>query len=409
MKKYLKRILILSSGGDEHASAIALGLQQKGSTAKRWVGADLPTEMFITRTISNNEAEAGLVDGNYDNDFADAFDVVWNRRLTQAHLPPDWVSVSDMAFAERQLSSFHRSTVKWMGRNAIWANTLQLAEASNDKLAQLSVAKHVGFHIPQTLATNSRDAAIAFLSNCSAFLQEAIFKSFTHARWRNVGPSAFAQTSRVTVSDIPSSTVFAASPGIFQILVEKKSEVRAYFLGATVFAMEIDSQCDTRGVTDWRSIPTNALKTKVIALPNGVYTRCLEVMRHFGLITASFDFVITPKDEYVFLEFNEAGQFLWMEGLLPDQLPLLDATTAFLQNPSPSFAWNESMRTHISINDPAFEKAWNRDRLENAGAHVHRPVNYMDETHEGLVAYRQEAASVLLQLDAVEEKQYSPA
>ena len=36
-------------------------------------------------------------------------------------------------------------------------------------------------------------------------------------------------------------------------------------------------------------------------------------MHRLGIVFGSFDFIVTPDDEYVFLEVNEQGQFLWIE------------------------------------------------------------------------------------------------
>ena len=41
------------------------------------------------------------------------------------------------------------------------------------------------------------------------------------------------------------------------------------------------------------------------------------MMSRLGLVTASFDIAIDDEGEYVFLELNQAGQFLWMEDVTP--------------------------------------------------------------------------------------------
>lgn len=52
-------------------------------------------------------------------------------------------------------------------------------------------------------------------------------------------------------------------------------------------------------------------------------------MRQLGIVFGCFDFIITPDDEYIFLEVNEMGQFLWIEEILPE-LKLLDKFCEFL-------------------------------------------------------------------------------
>lgn len=47
---------------------------------------------------------------------------------------------------------------------------------------------------------------------------------------------------------------------------------------------------------------------------------------------------MTPDDDYVFLEINEMGAFLWIEGQNPEFL-LIDAFSEFLIQATPAFDW----------------------------------------------------------------------
>ncbi|MEZ4456069.1 MAG: hypothetical protein R2882_05895 [Gemmatimonadales bacterium] len=48
-------------------------------------------------------------------------------------------------------------------------------------------------------------------------------------------------------------------------------------------------------------------------LPLEVQERILLLMRRLGLEYGAIDFRLTPEGEYVFLEINPAGQFLYIE------------------------------------------------------------------------------------------------
>ena len=57
-------------------------------------------------------------------------------------------------------------------------------------------------------------------------------------------------------------------------------------------------------------------------------TRFLQLMHlNFG----AFDFIVTPSGEYVFLECNPNGQWLWVE--LETGMKISEAIADFLQNP----------------------------------------------------------------------------
>ena len=41
-------------------------------------------------------------------------------------------------------------------------------------------------------------------------------------------------------------------------------------------------------------------------------------MAKLGIVFGCFDFVVTPEGEFIFLEVNESGDFLWMEECAPE-------------------------------------------------------------------------------------------
>jgi hypothetical protein len=67
-------------------------------------------------------------------------------------------------------------------------------------------------------------------------------------------------------------------------------------------------------------------------------------MSELGLVFGCFDLIVTPKGEYVFLEVNEMGAFLWIEERLPE-LELLDAFCEFLIQGRRDFSWHKSGRS----------------------------------------------------------------
>jgi glutathione synthase/RimK-type ligase-like ATP-grasp enzyme len=110
---------------------------------------------------------------------------------------------------------------------------------------------------------------------------------------------------------------------IFQRYVPKSFEVRVTCFGATLVAAKLDSQAHASSRVDWRAISPTRLNVQPIELPPAVSDCCLELMRTLGLRFGCIDLVVTPKVEWVFLEINQMGQFLWLEELAPE-FQLLD-------------------------------------------------------------------------------------
>lgn len=52
---------------------------------------------------------------------------------------------------------------------------------------------------------------------------------------------------------------------------------------------------------------------RAIDPPPGIVAAAIRFLQHLGLAFGVFDFVITPNDDWVMLERNPAGQWLWSE------------------------------------------------------------------------------------------------
>jgi hypothetical protein len=87
----------------------------------------------------------------------------------------------------------------------------------------------------------------------------------------------------------------------------------------------MDSQADEKSRIDWRGgDPVH----EVFVLPEHVEASIHRLMDSFGLNFASLDMIVTPEGEYVFLELNPNGQWLWLEFELG--LPLVSSMADLL-------------------------------------------------------------------------------
>ena len=50
-------------------------------------------------------------------------------------------------------------------------------------------------------------------------------------------------------------------------------------------------------------------------MPEDIEQRCLKLLEKLGLTYGCIDMIVTPDDEYMFLELNPNGQYGWIEGL----------------------------------------------------------------------------------------------
>jgi len=51
-------------------------------------------------------------------------------------------------------------------------------------------------------------------------------------------------------------------------------------------------------------------------VPDKIKRMCSNILKLFDLHFGAFDFIVTPKGEWYFLEINPNGQWLWLEEAL---------------------------------------------------------------------------------------------
>ncbi len=89
-------------------------------------------------------------------------------------------------------------------------------------------------------------------------------------------------------------------------------------------------------------------------------------MEALGLVFGAIDLIVTPGNEYVFLEVNPAGQFLWIDS--QTGLPLVDALSEMLLQGRPDYS-SHSQFPAVQF-DAEFEQAVERRQLKAMAGHV---------------------------------------
>lgn len=140
------------------------------------------------------------------------------------------------------------------------------------------------------------------------------------------GARKFAATHLLTADDLSDLRGFELTTHLVQEWVDKDHEVRVVVVGNRMFAVAIDAGSEATFV-DWR-VDYDALSYRVIAVPVAVADGISAYLAAFGISYAAFDFVITPDQEWVFLEANPGGQFGWLQAMTG--LPISSALAELL-------------------------------------------------------------------------------
>lgn len=317
-------VLIPTMPSDTHAVLVKKELEKKGHRGMLWYTGDFPARQTHSFEFDNEDifwhttGIEDLVDHN-------GFDVVWFRRALMPVLP-DYLHPEDVKNAKKENKMFYYNFWQMIGSDAVWVNPFNNLLKANAKLLQLKIAKEVGLNIPKTLVSNDPEKIKKYIQK---YQSKIVYKTLYPMVWLGKDEARLTYTDMISLDQLPEDRILQAVPGIFQHKIEKAYEVRVTYMDEKYIAVKLNSQYHPKGKMDWRYIPPGQLTLEEITLPDHIDQSCIELMKELGVIFGCFDFIVTPDNEYYFLEINEQGQFLWIEDANSD-IKMLDTFTDFL-------------------------------------------------------------------------------
>lgn len=173
---------------------------------------------------------------------------------------------------------------------------------TENKVYQMKMAKEIKFKFPKTsIGTNSK-----YINNLIA--EKAIIKPLTTGKIIKNNKCEIIQTSKINQcieEDI------SLTPLYVQEYIGKKFEVRITIIGNYIFPVKISPY----NKIDWRIDQQNN-KYSICEIPNEIRNKCFYLLKKMNLKFGAFDFVVNNSGEYIFLEVNPNGQWLWLEKYL---------------------------------------------------------------------------------------------
>lgn len=190
---------------------------------------------------------------------------------------------------------------------------------ADSKMVQLQMAIKLGLDVPATCFSNRKKDIVEFAKPYEYVILKSIEDSNV---WLDdeMEYVFYARKVKSSLLEQQPEEAFSQTVSFVQNYVEKAFELRITVIGADIFAAKIDSQVldEDKGKVDWRQGYDYGLKHSVFALPDDVAEKCRAYLRSFNLRFGCFDFIVTPTGDYVFLECNPNGQWLWIEDALPE-------------------------------------------------------------------------------------------
>lgn len=329
-------ILLVSTKVDIATDYVVLKLAELGASFYRLNTEDFPLAASSSIRIGDDD----------DADWRWSLDVrpqvnlsnvrcVWFRRHRLPKMPEE-LEGAHAEYCLRESEWFIRGAMysrELASAGVAWMSHPAKVQAAESKIYQLSVARSLGLPIPDTLVSNDPAEVRKFFDEKGG---DVIAKPLRLGYFDYGDRQAGVFTSRVEPDHLEDGLAIRLAPVIYQPLIPKLSDIRVTVVGRRLFAVAIDSQSDPAASVDWRRTENEDLPHSVHQLPPRLEELCLAYVSSLGLSYGAIDLVLTPEGEYVFLEINPNGQWVWMEEKLGLPISGAVASWLFLHSRGPS-------------------------------------------------------------------------
>jgi len=341
----MQKILIITHSKDNESVAIvSRKLEALGAAVIRFNVDKYPLEYSLTTLFRNNEWRLYL---DHERQRHSLHDItgLWYRR---SH---NLASGLERILEGEYLSGAHGEIRQTLFGMLESMPCFQLGKYSqyrrlDSKEEQMKIASALGLMVPETCITNSPEEAARFVREQPAGAIVKMQSSFAIYR---EGREHVVFTNVVSEKDLEAIGSLQYCPMQFQEKLEKKKELRVTIVGDAVFCFSIDSQQLENARVDWRREGLELLeKWEPYHLPQDIQQKLLRLMDVYGANYGAIDIIVTPQDEYYFLEINAAGEYFWLDRLIDnriaEQIALVLTGRAFRRyEPVSVQQWTESI------------------------------------------------------------------
>lgn len=301
-------VLILTQEFDPTVDPVITTLNERGVRVARVDLSYFPRRLTVT-TSDFGEPRRLLHDRETDRVVdLDQVASVWYRRPTAFDFGPD-MSAPEREFARREAMQGVGGILR--ATDCLWVNRPDVDAVSELKPYQLDLARRLGMRVPRTLMTNDPKEVSDLLATAD---RPIAYKAFTGGVIHYPGAFPAGLLTTVVGDELREHLDRVGhTMCMFQEYVDKAYEVRLTVMGNTWFPVTIDSQATDETKADWRGLSTTMPYGPYRPLPDEVVKTTQALMTELGAVYGAVDFIVTPDGEYVFLEVNPMGQFMWMQ------------------------------------------------------------------------------------------------
>jgi len=315
-------ILILSDRNDAHANYVIEKIKLEKLPYSRF---NLDVESLKETSVTYENNEWRIVQRGTTISLPE-IKCVWSRRtFVELLLDEEYDQTADFKLWKNEWNKTLLGIYSSI-RSLPWLNPWRESYKAENKYLQMELALKHKLQIPQTIVTNEKAVALEFVRKHKYVALKLMHQDFYKQGTEYKG----LYVNKLTVQDFEKFSIAGENPIVLQKYIEKHFEVRYTVVGSEHFACKIESQRSVQTTVDWRRYDIPNTPHAAIIPPPEVVSSVNALMADLQIEYGALDFIVDNSGNWVFLEVNSMGQFLWIEDLTG--LPITKAIIRWMKD-----------------------------------------------------------------------------
>jgi len=175
-----------------------------------------------------------------------------------------------------------------------------------NRLFTMEIASQKGFVVPDfEIISNTKQ-----ISDSDVIKDKFVSKAISNGIYNNIGQKRYYSYTELHRKDEYYDSSLNIFPSLITSLINKKYEIRTFYLDGHFFSMAIFSQTNSQTKVDFRKYSTTKPnRTEPYQLPAEIELKLKAVFDEFQLNCGSADLIVDDNNNFVFLEINPVGQY----------------------------------------------------------------------------------------------------
>ena len=235
---------------------------------------------------------------------------IWHSNLKFSNsnvLPLENHSIDLLGKVKYNLDQHHKVLINYLGFYLSLNKKKIIGNYNTQSLNKLEVllrCKNLGIDIPESFIVTKKQRLLE-LSESKSFITKPYYETTYLTYKGRVYQNYTSTVDNVKISEL-NEDIF---PTLIQEKIEKKFELRTFFINDQFFSMAIFSQESTKTEVDFRNYNfENPNRTVPYKLPVKIEKKLIKLFKELNLNSGSIDMIYSKDDRYVFLEINPVGQ-----------------------------------------------------------------------------------------------------